>query len=146
MPNHWIIRVGDGVNFNNSVHPFWGVNYRNKSIVGRFKPGDVLWFLVNKYFGGIFVGMAEFTHYYNIQDEPLVKINTYTNEQQGWTGTADYAIQIHYKNLYDTKKQDIQCVLVGQMIIFEYEKVKDKIIDDLYDCYKNYKKYAIVKL
>ena len=105
--SHWIIRVQDGRNFKNSKYPFWGVKRGHcnciKSIVQKFKPGDVLWFLTSKKFGGKIIAMAEYTCFYDTNDEPLIRINTYTNEQQNWEGNGDWSIQIHYKNLYNTE-------------------------------------------
>ena len=64
MSNHWIIRVGDGENFKNSKLPFWGVkkgkNSNVKSIVEKqFTPGDIIWFIISKEYGGKAIGVAE---------------------------------------------------------------------------------------
>ena len=70
---HWIFRVNDGENFRNSKFPFWGVKRgRNnciKSIIQKIKLGDILWFMTSKPYGGKLIGMAEFTGFYDRNDE-----------------------------------------------------------------------------
>ena len=108
---HWFIRVQDGVNFRNSKYPFWGVKPGSSggSIVKKkFTEGDILWFITSKPYGGKIIGMTEYTHYHDRNDEPLLLINTYSNSEQGWKGHDDWSIQIHYKNLYITEKQNIK--------------------------------------
>ena len=41
-------------------------------------------------------------------------------------------IQIHYKNLYITEKQNIRAVIQCGGIILEYETFKDRGLPDLY--------------
>lgn len=142
--NHWLIRVGDGENFRNSKFPFWGVKSRcNKSIINnKFKKGDILWFITSKLYGGKLIGMAEYTEYYDRDNEPLIPIHTYSNKEQNWTGAENCSIQIHYKNLYDTEKQNIEVVVRCAATILNYETFKDKILPDLYNHYNNYIYYA----
>ena len=87
---HWIFRVNNGDNFRNSKYPFWGVkrgkNGCIKTIVTKIKPGDILWFMTSKVFGGRLIGMGEYCEFYDRNDEPLLHINTKTNEEQGWKG------------------------------------------------------------
>ena len=149
-PKHWLIRVKDGKNFNNSKFPFWGVKRGRSgcylSIVKKFKIGDILWFMTSKSYGGKLIGMSEYTKYYDKEDEPLININTFTNDEQNWEGDVEWDIQIHYTNLYITEKQNItacggrgiQCA----GIILDYETFKEKIDGNLYDHYRNFKFYA----
>jgi len=141
-PTHWIIRVNDGINFSNSIYPFWGVKKRYKSYVKKFKPGDILWFMTSKPFGGKLIGMSEYTGFYDRNDEPLIQINTYTNKDQNWVGDEDWVIQIHYTNLYNTSKQEIKACIQHQNAIFNYETYKNKIDGNLYKHYKGFKFYA----
>ena len=140
--NHWLIRVGDGKNFRKSKLTIWGVKKCHKGMVNKFKPGDILWFLVNQDCGGKIIGMAEFTNFYDRKDEPFIQMNTITNSEQGWEGDSEFDIQIHYKNLYNTEKQNIKICLKGRNTILNYEIVKSKIKDDLVLHYNNYKFYA----
>ena len=144
---HWIIRVNDGVNFRNSVNPFWGVKRgpggNIKTIVGKMNDGDILWFCTSKPFGGKLIGMAEFVGFYDRHDEPLIPINTLSNEQQGWTGESEWDIQIHYKNEYDTDRQDIKACIQCSSIIMKYNTFREKVNGDLYEHYKNFKYYAV---
>jgi hypothetical protein len=143
--NHWIIRVNDGVNFKNSKYPFWGVKRGRhnciKTIISKINKGDILWFLTSKNHGGKFIGMSEFTNYYDSLDEPLLKINTFTNIEQNWIGFDKWDIQIHYKNLYIIENQNIMaCIQCGATILL-YETFKNKIKDNLYIHYNNFKFY-----
>ena len=152
-PKHWIIRIGDGVNFKNSKYPFWGMKKGKDGCIKTFlinhvKEGDILWFCTNKKHGGIAIAMAEYTTFYDRSDEPLIKINTYTNKDQNWIGDEDWSIQMHYKNLYNTEKQTIQVILSGPSPIIEYDKERpnQKNIDDLYKHYKGFKFYGEPKI
>lgn len=143
---HWILRVSDGNNFRNSKYPFWGVKRgRNdciKTIVLKFTQGDILWFMTNKQYGGKLIGVAEYTCYYDKEDEPLIKVKTYSNNEQNWKGEDDWSIQIHYKNLYMTEKQNIYACIKCAGSILKYTTFIDKIDDNLYEHYKNFKYYA----
>jgi hypothetical protein len=146
----WIIRVNDGENLRNSKYPFWGVKRgRNgcmKTIVNKIKMGDILWFMTSKPYGGRLIGMSEYSGVYDRNDEPLLQINTKTNEEQNWKGNECWDIQIQYCNFYDTEKQNITgCIQCGGNIL-EYETFKGKINGDLYEHYKNFKLYALQKI
>ena len=146
----WIIRINDGENFRNSKYPFWGVKRgRNgcmKTIVSKIKLGDILWFMTSKIYGGNIIGMSEFCGVYDRNDEPLIQINTKSNEEQNWKGNECWDIQIQYCNVYDIEKQNIKgCIQCGGNIL-EYETFKDKINGDLYEHYKNFKFYALQKI
>jgi hypothetical protein len=147
---YWIIRVNDGENFRNSKHPFWGVkrgkNGCIKTVVTKIKHGDILCFLTSKPHGGKIIGMGEYCGFYDRHDEPLVKINTKTNEEQNWKGDEAWDIQIHYSQLYITEKQNITGCIQCAGNILQYERFKDKINSNLYEHYKNYKFYAEPKI
>ena len=144
--NHWIIRVNDGVNFINSKYPFWGVKHGRhgciKTIVNKINKGDILWFLTSKKYGGKLIGMAEFTVYYDRNDEPLIKIHTLSNKEQNWIGDEDWSIQLHYCKLYDVERQNINVCIQCGGVILKYETFKEKINVDLYKHYKNYIFYS----
>ena len=140
---HWFIRVGDGENFRNSKYAFWGVKEVFKGMVKKLKRGDILWFLTSKDFGGKLIGMAEYTEYYNTQDEKLIPIHTYTNAEQEWEGETDWCFQLHYINLYDTERQNIEIIIRGPQVIISYETViRSQEIADLDLEYKAFKRYA----
>jgi len=143
---HWIIRVKDGVNFRNSVYPIWGVKRKDKKNVTNMKPGDILWFCTSKPYGSKFIGMGEYCRFYDRNDEPLLHINTKTNKELGWTGDELWDIHIHYSNLYNTEKKNIHVCIPQHGNIFEYEKVKHIISDDLYKHYDIYNSYFEPKI
>lgn len=145
---HWIFRVGDGINFNKSKYPFWGVKRGRanaiKSIVNKIKKGDILWFLTNKKNDNKIIGMAEFIEYYDRNDEPLININTFSNKEQGWDGDDNWDLQIHFTNFYETKKQNLQICIQCASVIINYNNLKDKIKINLEKHYINYRFYAEV--
>jgi hypothetical protein len=151
MKKHFIFRVKDGKNFENSIYPFWGIKRGNgggfkTQVTNNINEGDILWFMTSKAYGGKIIAMAEYCGFYDRNDEPLLQINTKTNEEQGWKGDECWDIQIHYSNLYNTKKQNILACIQCGGIILEYETFKDRINSDLYEHYKNFKFYAEPKV
>ena len=146
----YFIRVKDGNNFKNSKYPFWGVkrgkNGCIKGIVNKIKEGDILCFITSKDYGGKVIGICKYTCYYDRNDEPLVAIHTCSNNEQNWEGDEDWDIQIHYENLYITEKQNIEASIQCGGIILKYETFKEKILDNLYEHYKNFKYYAEPKI
>ena len=147
MVKHWMIRIGDGINFINSTYAVWGVkrgrNGAIKGLVKKIKPGDILWFFTSKKFGGNFIGMAEYTRMFDRDDEKLIKIHTLTNAQQNWTGNEDWSIQIHYKNLYLVfLKQNIPVCIQNPGIIFDYENFTHAVGGDLFEHYRCFKGYG----
>lgn len=143
-PNHWLIRVNDGVNFRNSKHPFWGVKRCHKTTVEKIEKGDILWFMTSKPHGGKLIGMSEYIESYDRQDEQLISIYTYSNKDQNWEGDEDWDIQLHYKNLYNTEKQDIKAVIQCAGVILNYKtfNIKGTAPHGLYNHYDNFKYYA----
>lgn len=151
-PKLWIIRVSDGKNLKNSKYPFWGVKRGRggsfKTIVKKFKSGDILCFLTSKSYGGKIIGMAEYTKFYDREDEPLIKINTFSNSEQNWEGDDAWDIQIHYKNFYDTEKQNFKAIIQCSGVILDYDTYKDRGdgLPDLLKHYKNFVFYAEPKI
>lgn len=139
---HWIIRVGDGKNFKKGKYPIWGMKRCHLAIIKKIKKGDILWFSTKKSDGGKIISMAEFTDYYDRKDEPLIPIHTISNEDQDWVGDQPWDIQIHFNNLYNTERQNIYACIQCGAAIMEYETFIDRINDDLYKHYENYKFYA----
>lgn len=143
---HWLIRVKDGKNFKNSKYQFWGIKKGKggsiKTIVDKFKIGDILWFFTSKKYGGKIIGMAEYTCYYDREKEPLIPIHTYSNNEQNWEGNEEWNLQIHYKNLYDTEDQNIEAIVQCGGVILNYETFKERNLPNLYNHYKNFKYYA----
>jgi len=143
---HYIIRVADGKNFINSVYPFWGVKRgaknQIKTTLSKINIGDILWFLTSKKYGGQVIGMCEYTGLHDRADEPLISINTISDEEQGWKGNGDWTLQLNYNNLYDTEYQNIFICINCMSPILKYDTFKGSIKEDLYEHYKNFKKYS----
>lgn len=149
---HHIIRVGDGINFEKSKVNVWGMVRGNRDcikgfIINQLKVGDILWFCTNKSNGGKAISMAEYIGMYDRNDEKLININTYTNNEMGWDGDGEWDIQIHYKNVYNTKDQNIKVILRGASPIITYkpDNMNQKNIDNLYKHYDGYKYYGKIE-
>ena len=135
-PVHYIFRVGDGVKFKNSKFPFWGVKkyIPGLPMIQKMLPGDVMWFLTSKKFGGEFIAMAEFTRFYDRDDEPIFRIDTYTDAEQGWTGDGDWSIQVHYTNLFiisNAFNLHLPASIDNRTSVHYYRSYKNKIPHDL---------------
>ena len=151
--NVWILRVKDGINFKNSIqHRIWGLQKRYKNWVKKFKQGDLLCFATSKQTGGGYIiGIAEFVEAYNRADEPLLQINTMTNEELGWVTTdtqEEWDIQIKYKNLVNTSGKDIMKTLVRHpSSVLNYDEKltceKHLLPKGIRTHYKNFLKYGM---
>ena len=104
----WLLRVGDGNNIiSSSRFRIWGIQSStsdSKYFLKEVKPGDRLWFVVNKSQGKL-IGVATYKSHNKRELGPLINISM-SNEELGWTGsgtnwTSD--IEIHYTNLYGLK-------------------------------------------
>ena len=62
MVNHWITRVNDGENFwNSDRYSVWGITDTvHKIVENSIEPGDIIWFVKNKAYGGNIVAFATF--------------------------------------------------------------------------------------
>lgn len=142
----YLVRVKDGKNFRNSKFPLWGVKRGRanciKTIVEKIKEGDILCFLTSKSYGGKIIGMAEYCGFYDRIAEPLIQIDTKTNEEQNWEGDEEWDIQINYRNLYITERQNITGCIQCAGTILKYDTFKDKINKKLHEEYNNFKHYA----
>ena len=144
---HFVINVGNGVNFKASLHPVWGMDrgvndHIQKYIVNNFKVGDILWFCTNK---GQTVGMGEYKCFFDKKDEPLIKLNTYESNEQNWIGEGNCDIQIHYINFYDTQRQDIKVHAPNNFPISIHTSTCEDKSDDLYKHYEGFKMYGSPK-
>ena len=146
----WIIRVGDGENLRNSKYPYWGVKRSGgiKTVVDKFKDGDLLSFLTSKKHGGKIIGIAKYTHHLDRKDCGIT--GSYSNKEQNWKGDEDWDIIIHYKNFYDIENYKhfdavIQCG--GTILKYETFKAKDKYKDlpDISFHYTYHNKYITPK-
>ena len=153
MKEHFLIRVKDGENFKNSIYPFWGIKRGNNGqfktqVSNNIKQGDILWFMTSSKYGGKIIAMAEYCGFYDRNDEPLLNINTKTNEEQGWKGNECWDIQLHYTNLYNTEKQNIEaCIKFGGNVLkYKKDNININIPSDLYEHYKNFKIYSEPKV
>ena len=136
---HHIINVGDGKNYRKSVYPFWGLSGKMRVYVKNYMNiGDVLWFCCDFGKGLQVIGMAEYTHKYDIMDEPLIPMNIVEREKQNWDSSVSNEIQIYYREIYDTSRQNLTIKRVEQEI-FTYS---NDYGGDLYKHYGGFKFYG----
>ena len=98
------------------------------SIIKKVNVGDILAFHCNSEGGSKLLGFAEYVRYYDQVDEPLVNVECFTNEQLGWIGDGGWTIQLHYKNLYNTREQNITIRYQCAGIISNYNKILENQI------------------
>lgn len=101
--NHWLIRIGDGINFKNSSEfNIWGVKRPPnggdvKGFENLVKTGDILWFILGNS-NGLVLAFAEYIKHKEI--DPSTRFKRYA--ELGWknsNGSCNWNIEIEYKNL-----------------------------------------------
>ena len=141
-PTHYIIRVGDGINFTNSSrYNCWGLNSNNnnvKYLMKHIKENDILWFIKNKTNGQV-IAVSKYTTNEKRILGPLINISK-TNEELGWNNIENIDIMIYYDNLYNISRCNIFINLKGQNSIYKYSDNKFNI--DLKKEYYNIIKYS----
>jgi hypothetical protein len=102
MTKHWLIRIGDGVNFwNSSKMNIWSASSKSDDdgyFIKHATEGDVLWFVPNKSKGHL-VAVAVYKNWITRNVGPLIAI-TPTDEELGWNADGSkYDINIFYTDL-----------------------------------------------
>jgi len=126
MPNHFLLRVGNGFNFRaSSARHIWGIvssTSAGKGFLRRAKKGDLLWF-VQKGSEGLILAVATLT------DCRVRGPDTLTNKELGWTEAigGDSDIEIHYKDLYDLSRCGLESSIDGQCTIRQYKSEKCQV-------------------
>lgn len=141
---HHIINVRDGNNFLNSKFPFWGVSENNRKYIETLiNSGDILWFC--KSFDDKFkvIGMSKYTHSFDSKDEPLIPLNIVERETQNWDNRVENDIQLHYRDLYNTGKQNIIIDKYKDEISIYDSQGRNSLNDiDLFKHYDGFKFYG----
>jgi len=133
----YIIRIGDGVNFNSSKHlNIWGISARYIRTVNEFNEETILVFLKN---GNIILGFAKFESYYDIKDEPLIPINTEPIQNVNWINFNEYPLQIKYKDFIELQKEIKFIDRIPQNSIISFNRHRHVI-------YGNYDLYTIISI
>ncbi len=109
MVKHWLVRVGDGINFwNSSKYHIWSANSKtpdNVYFLENAAEGDILWFVTNKSKGHL-IAVASYKKWVTRNVGPLIAL-TRTDEELGWdVDGAKYDTEIHYTcliNIADLK-------------------------------------------
>jgi len=139
---HYIIRIGDGVNFiNSSKYNCWGLNSNNnnaKHLIKNIKENDILWFIKNKTKGQV-IAVSKYTRNEKRILGPLINISK-TNEELGWDNIENIDTIIYYDNIYNISRCNIFINLKGQNTIYKYSN--DKYNIDLKKEYDNIIKYS----
>jgi hypothetical protein len=127
MTNHWLVHVGDGINFKKtSSKGLWGMRTKNSHVVHfirKANTGDQIWF-VSK--GKQIIATATYTSFNKRVIGDLITMET--NEERGWNGNENWDIDIHYTDLYNLEnipgKNDFKLKFVNQTMprMFNLEK------------------------
>ena len=135
MPNHFILRVGDGINFkNSSKHSTWAVKSRYISFLENVKEGDI--------FTGKIIAVAEFVSKNKRDTGPLLSL-TPTDDELGWDKLGKYYdVEIHYTNLYNLTDCKLFTGQKNQTTICEYDKIKEGLLLNLIVEYEYVSKYS----
>jgi hypothetical protein len=147
MSKHYIIRVGDSVNFKNSSDlGIWAVKSRCKTFLQIVKEGDKLWFVKNKVknqtLSGKIIAVADFVSKNERVHGPLLSLSL-TNEELGWNEKGEeYDIEINYNNLYNLSRCNLFTGQKGQTTIMDYDKVKESLMINLVVAYENITIYS----
>lgn len=144
MPNHFLLRIGDGVHFSaSSPKSIWGVNAKypcTKWFLSTVKEGDLLWFIKSKTKGQI-VAVATFSGTKQRILGPLIAL-TLTNTELGWDKKeGDWDTEVHYKDLYNLTHCNLISDIKGPATIRSYN---DKCKVDLSAEYPHIVRYSKV--
>ncbi len=138
MIQDWLLRVGDGKNFENSSRlSIWGIKSTNsfgKYFMKNVKNGDRLWFVKSESNGKL-IAVSTFSSH-NTRE------SNNTNEKLGWTGSGvDWTsdTEIHYTDLYCLNDVELLSYIKGSCTIRMYnEKCKVELAKE----YVNIVKYC----
>jgi hypothetical protein len=135
LPNHWLLRVGDGEHFiSSSKYNIWGIYSKQQKFINEAQEGDILWFIANKKSKKGLLAMAIYTKCEERHTGPLISL-TKTNDELGWVKTeGEWDIEVHYKNLYILTKYKLDTNIKGACTIRNYN---DKCELNLPLLYKN---------
>ncbi len=134
---HWLIRIGDGINFNNSrEHNLWGFNDHvfSKHFISNARPNDTLWFVTANSKGHI-IAFAKYQSYNKKVDEPIYN----TNLSNGWNKYKHYSNEwktvIHYNDYHDIADAKVLSHIKGTSPIRLYKYNLSINLDDIYNNY-----------
>ena len=143
---HWILRIGDASNFNNSKKlNIWALKSwapDGKNFLSNAKEGDILWFLTNYTRGRKLIGVAKFIRTTKRVLGPLFPL-TKTNEDLGW-GDGNWDVEINFEDLYCIESLDMCLDVKHKSSISKSSTVASDIDFELE--YKNIVKYSNVRL
>jgi len=109
---HWLLRIGNSDNFNNSSKfNIWGVKQTTsvKNFENLVQEGDILWFIVSKN-NGQAVAFAEYVNHNE---------RTKTDEELGWkveNNSSNWTIEINYKHLKNVENKNYSTHIIGQNV------------------------------
>jgi hypothetical protein len=145
MPNHFLLRVGDGAHFtSSSKFNIWGINSKTPDgsyFIKNVKENDILWFVKGKSRGQL-IAMATFTSLKERVVGPLIAL-TPTNEELGWTKiTGEWDKEVHFKNLFNLSDCELYSEIKSPLVIRLYsEKCKVNLPQE----YINICRYSKIK-
>jgi hypothetical protein len=124
MCENYIIRIGDGNNFNNgSIYKTWGVSDKFSNSLKKMKPNDKLWFLQK---GGKVIAVADFVSFNERVLGPLISLTPDDTVLKWNCKGKNYNIEIHYTNLYNLTNSNVVLPLKHRHSVQLYKKLKEQ--------------------
>lgn len=141
----WLIRIGDGINFYNSLpDKIWGIksNTTNgKFFIENVKENDRLWFIKAKTKGKI-IAIANYIKHQKRELGPLINISK-SNQELGWIGDENWDIEVIYDNIYLLDDvEGLETEIKGASTIRKFSKGKCNInLPEEYNYIVKYRKF-----
>lgn len=124
-PTHWLIRVRDGVNFEQNIfsrgRKFWSIkdsNNNGKAFYRDVRANDILWFVTNKEGGSRIIAVARYLSHNERVLGPLVALSP-TNEDLGWNEPG-YTKEFHFDDCYDVKEWNLTNPVDNRSTVIKY--------------------------
>ena len=149
IPQHWIIRIGDGNHFiNSSNYNIWGIDSKDKRNTNKFikeiKKGDILWFVTSMSKGHA-IAVSVFKELKKRELGPLVNLSM-TNNELGWNESdGNWDVEIYYEDLFNISSLNILTQIKSPRTYRRYSDNIDKIPINLIEEYKQILKYSKIK-
>ncbi len=126
-----IVNLGKGYeNYNNSKKlGVYGFIQHYKPSISKLKPGDIIIFVYKKEVKSV----AKFSSFKDKKDEPLINIETETDDNLNWKNAEKYTLQIKFSNLIEIENLNfIKSVNFGPPAIQDFNEDKH-IINSKYN-------------
>ena len=113
---NWLLRIGDGRNFENStkfnIWGFQGNTTSGKCFIKNVKKGDKLWFIINGKAGLAQVNAVATFESFNPRND-----KTLSDNDLGWANADKYDYEIRYSNLFNVFSSNLYTGITCRTVI-----------------------------